>query len=230
MNSDDANLSDLNAMLVAVVLRFLRSKVFLTAIFFASFTYFVVNVFSEGSNAQTYEDIDVHEAGLGRRPLGHVFKWQGPEDANDTTGLKPSTCRNSVQGKALIADQKGYVCSRQNVMSNGCCKPESEGTKQYSCETCHENGCCLIYEHCISCCLHPDKKEVLQGVLNKASGTLNMLLASVADHFDLCLTKCRTSSQSVQHENSYRNPKAKHCYGESPPPLETEGTLINEVR
>ncbi|TNN29364.1 UPF0454 protein C12orf49 [Liparis tanakae] len=25
--------------------------------------------------------------------------------------------------------------------------------------------------------------------------------------------------QSVQHENTYRNPRAKHCYGESPPEL-----------
>lgn len=25
--------------------------------------------------------------------------------------------------------------------------------------------------------------------------------------------------QSVQHENTYRNPQAKYCYGESPPEL-----------
>ncbi len=69
------------------------------------------------------------------------------------------------------------------------------------------------------------QKEVLQDVLGKAAGTLNLLLTSVTDHFELCLTKCRTSSQSVQHENSYRNPRAKHCYGEAPPPLETEGLV-----
>ena len=138
------------------------------------------------------------------------------------------------------------------MLPNGCCKPDTEGTKHFSCETCHNNGCCSIYEYCISCCLQPDKvlqlllqrsvnlalfkciihfilqKEVLQDVLGKAAGTLNLLLASVTDHFELCLTKCRTSSQSVQHENSYRNPRAKHCYGEQPPPLETEGTV--EVR
>jgi hypothetical protein len=70
-----------------------------------------------------------------------------------------------------------------------------------------------------------EQKEVLQDILGKAAGTLNLLLTSVTDHFELCLTKCRTSSQSVQHENSYRNPRAKHCYGEAPPPLETEGTV-----
>lgn len=26
-------------------------------------------------------------------------------------------------------------------------------------------------------------------------------------------------TQSVQHENTYRNPQAKYCYGESPPEL-----------
>lgn len=36
-------------MLTAVILRFLRSKLFLTAIFFASFTYFVVNFYNDVS-------------------------------------------------------------------------------------------------------------------------------------------------------------------------------------
>nr|CAG4650357.1 EOG090X0AGU [Sida crystallina] len=215
-------------MLAAVVLRFLRSKLFLTAIFLASLTYFVLSFYNDGLGvAISDEEVDVHELGSGRRPLGHLFQWQGPEDTNDTD-LRPLSCRNSVQGKALIADDKGYVCSRLNVMPNGCCKPETEGTKRYGCETCSGNGCCSIYEFCISCCLQPEKKQVLQEVLGKAAGSLNLLLASVTDHFELCLTKCRTSSQSVQHENSYRNSRAKHCYGESPPPLETEGTV--EVR
>nr|CAG4648793.1 EOG090X0AGU [Polyphemus pediculus] len=211
-------------MLTAVVLRFFRSKLFLAAIFFASLTYFLVSFHYDGSSLINSNE-DVHELGSGRRPLGHVFQWQDPEDNNNETKSKPSSCRNSVQGKALIADDKGFVCSRQNMMPNGCCKPDTEGTSHYSCETCHNNGCCSIYEYCISCCLQPDKKEVLQDVLGKAAGSLNLLLTSVTDHFELCLTKCRTSSQSVQHENSYRNPRAKHCYGESPPPLETEGTL-----
>lgn len=58
------------------------------------------------------------------------------------------------------------------------------------------------------------QKHVLQNVLGKASE--NVLFASVTDHFELCLAKCRTSSQSVHHENSYRDPRAKHCYGETP--------------
>ena len=39
-----------------------------------------------------------------RRPL-EAFQWQALEDQANSTGLK--TCRNSVQGKSLIADDKG---------------------------------------------------------------------------------------------------------------------------
>nr|CAG4644994.1 EOG090X0AGU [Leptodora kindtii] len=210
-------------MLTAVILRFLRSKIFLTAILIASFTYFILSFSNDALTLVSSGDDGVHELNSGRRPLGHVFQWQDHEDLNDTDS-GPSYCRNSIQGKALISDDRGYVCNRHNVMPNGCCKPETEGTKRYSCETCHDYGCCSIYEYCISCCLQPDKKEFLKNVLGKASGSLNLLLASVTDHFELCLNKCRTSSQSVQHENSYRNPRAKYCYGESPPPFETDRT------
>ena len=53
-------------------------------------------------------DVDVHELGSVRRPLGHVF-WQGAEDNNDTKTNQVKPCRNSVQGKALIADDKGIL-------------------------------------------------------------------------------------------------------------------------
>lgn len=118
-------------MLTAVVLRFIRSKLFLTAIFFASFTYFVVNFYSDvswfstcllfefdhiielnipcfkNSDPGLSNDVDVHELNSGRRPLGHIFQWQGSEISNDSHSNKPISCRNSVQGKALIADDKG---------------------------------------------------------------------------------------------------------------------------
>uniref|UniRef100_A0A0K8RD95 SREBP regulating gene protein n=1 Tax=Ixodes ricinus TaxID=34613 RepID=A0A0K8RD95_IXORI len=57
----------------------------------------------------------------------------------------------------------------------------------------------------------------LQKIMGKASETFKMLVASITDHFELCLTKCRTSSESVHHENSYRDPSAKHCYADEPP-------------
>lgn len=61
------------------------------------------------------------------------------------------------------------------------------------------------------------QKDVLESILKKATEQNNVLFASVSDHFELCLAKCRTNSQSVQHENSYKDPKSKHCYGETAP-------------
>lgn len=58
---------------------------------------------------------------------------------------------------------------------------------------------------------------MLENLLGKATEQNDVLFASVMDHFELCLAKCRTNSQSVQHENSYKDPKAKHCYGEMAP-------------
>lgn len=57
------------------------------------------------------------------------------------------------------------------------------------------------------------QKELLEQVINKASGRQKAVFASVKDHFELCLAKCRTDSHSVQHENKYRDPKSKHCFG-----------------
>ena len=154
------------------------------------------------------------------------------------------SCKNSVQGKVLIADDRGFVCQRKDLQNTGCCDHTSASSKRfvteiccqidsncsqllhrYSCDTCSPSShCCAIYEHCISCCMDPSKKELLSKVMNGAPGpgsaagffsSSSVVYASLDDHFDFCLAKCRTSSHSVQHENSYRDPKMKHCYGET---------------
>lgn len=45
-------------------------------------------------------------------------------------------------------------------------------------------------------------------------------IRSLNDPFELCRYKCRTSSGSVVHENSYRSPAWKYCYGLERPPLQ----------
>lgn len=199
-------------MWAAFFMRIIRKRIVLGIIFALSLTYCVLSFLREGDDTlnNEIETIPV-------RRLDQQFLWHSVKDDVNGSNVKVTTCRNSVQGKVLIVDDRGYVCSRTDILSSGCCNTDSETTKRYSCETCKENGCCSIYEYCISCCLHPDKKNLLQSVLGKASETFNVLFASVTDHFELCLAKCRTSSQSVQHENSYRDPRAKHCYGETPP-------------
>ena len=53
------------------------------------------------------------------------------------------------------------------------------------------------------------RKENLK--LKRGEDILKLRLRSL-DRFQLCLAACRTSSASVQNENTYRNPNAKHCY------------------
>jgi len=51
-------------------------------------------------------------------------------------------------------------------------------------------------------------------------------LRSLSDPFELCRFKCRTSSGSVVHENSYRSPASKYCFGLERPPLQP-GISVN---
>lgn len=151
---------------------------------------------------------------------------------NDTS-VKP--CRNSVQGKFLIVDEKGYMCTTYDILPNGCCNtnklekvailsssvPSVKKTR-YSCKSCNPQGCCEIYEYCVSCCLDPNKIQkkknpILEQIrkenikLRRGEDILKLRLRSL-DRFQLCLAVCRTSSTSVKHENTYKNPNFKHCY------------------
>ena len=191
----------------------IRKRWVLLVIFVLSLIYFIVNTFPSIRGRMASFDSDGDLLAVKKSTVFHWSKF----DRMNSTALK--TCRNSVQGKQLLADEQGYVCERPDLLTGGCCNPQGLTTQHYICESCLDNNCCSVYEHCISCCLQPDKQPLLRKILGKASDTFNHLFASVTDHFELCLAKCRTSSQSVQHENSYRDPKAKYCFGEDPPDL-----------
>jgi len=51
----------------------------------------------------------------------------------------------------------GYICERKDLLVNGCCNVNVPSTKLYSCDSCLPNGCCSVYEYCVSCCLQPSK-------------------------------------------------------------------------
>ncbi|XP_033209741.1 UPF0454 protein C12orf49 homolog [Belonocnema kinseyi] len=163
-----------------------------------------------------------------------LVETNAPGQGNNSESL-PANCRNSIQGKVFIVDEKGYVCYRKDILGSGCCnrdllKPSrdniSTSVKRYSCETCNTAGCCAIYEYCVSCCLHPGKhrlkgkrnadgEEVVVRKEEKKNGkNFDMLKARLRglDRFQYCLAACRTSSASVRHENTYKNPHSKHCY------------------
>ncbi|XP_023097221.2 SREBP regulating gene protein isoform X1 [Felis catus] len=111
-------------------------------------------------------------------------------------------CRNSIQGKHLITDELGYICERKDLLVNGCCNVNVPGTKQYRCDGCLPNGCCSAYEYCVSCCLQPSKQLLLERFLNRAAVAFQNLFMAVEDHFELCLAKCRTSSQMRKKKRS----------------------------
>lgn len=162
------------------------------------------------------------------RKLSQPFNWDSEEetDKNRTSEFAPSTCRNSLQGKNLVADDRGFVCTRTSLLGTGCCNA-NESLGQHDCTSCDLRiSCCTHYEFCISCCLRKEQKPALQQFLKQAAEKNNVLFFSVSDHFELCLAKCRTSSSSVQHENTYRNKSKKYCYGKDAPP--TSSTLDND--
>ncbi|XP_004753362.1 SREBP regulating gene protein isoform X3 [Mustela nigripes] len=147
-------------------------------------------------------------------PGGHGVAPAPPEEVGARPGLR-ALARLLPQQHL----QAGYICERKDLLVNGCCNVNVPGTKQYRCDGCLPHGCCGAYEYCVSCCLQPSKQLLLERFLNRAAVAFQNLFMAVEDHFELCLAKCRTSSQSVQHENTYRDPIAKYCYGESPPEL-----------
>lgn len=60
-------------------------------------------------------------------------------------------------GIKFIVDERGFICSRDDLKSTGCCNIQSDNTHIYSCETCDESiKCCEVFENCVSCCLNPD--------------------------------------------------------------------------
>jgi len=197
---------------IGCLFRCLRKRWVLGLILMISFIYFLasmslINLNEKWAHVAKFVQSE-HDQ---NSSLKNNMNWRLFFNSNNGTALK--TCRNSVQGKVLIADERGYLCQRSDVQPGGCCNAHSQSTTKFNCKECNlRTGCCSVYEHCISCCLLPDKQLMLKNILRKALETYNPIYSSVTDHFELCLTKCRTSSRSVQHENTYKDPKFKHCY------------------
>lgn len=52
----------------------------------------------------------------------------------------------------------GYVCPLSQVLKSGCCQVgANSGHIRFECRSCKGTGCCEVYEHCVSCCMHPNK-------------------------------------------------------------------------
>ena len=59
----------------------------------------------------------------------------------------------------IVVTFPGYVCERKEVKVGGCCDVDAASTQRYMCSSCQNNGCCTTYEHCVSCCMQPEKVQ-----------------------------------------------------------------------
>ncbi|XP_013845795.1 UPF0454 protein C12orf49 homolog isoform X3 [Sus scrofa] len=181
--------------------RLLRKRWVLALVFGLSLVYFLTSTFKQEERAVRDRNL------LQVQDHDQPIPWKVQFNLGNSS--RPSNqCRNSIQGKHLITDELGYVCERKDLLVNGCCNVNVPGTKQYCCDGCLSNGCCSAYEYCVSCCLQPSKQLLLERFLNRAAVAFQNLFMAVEDHFELCLAKCRTSSQSCAVIRSSVLPKA----------------------
>jgi hypothetical protein len=128
-----------------IIVRLLRKRIVLALIFTLSFTYCLLSLIrdrnhvkSMSANLYEYEsDVDIDQFHI-RLKLNESIQQnlnlnQDMNNDNNGSGLK---CRNSIQGKVLIADDRGFVCHRKDVLLTGCCDETNTNTKLYSCDTC----------------------------------------------------------------------------------------------
>ncbi|KAM7359774.1 SREBP regulating gene protein [Cochliomyia hominivorax] len=198
----------------AALTRLLKRRLIYIVLLLILLIYTVTKVFHKRSNLHLLESNDFTVERT--RPLiwrtfeEHVL----PDELDYRTNAPDVTCQNTIQGKFLITDDRGFVCNADHMLSNGCCNVEKPSTQYYTCETCDNSTyCCGIYEYCVSCCLHPEKRPILELALEVIKGRQAMLYAQVNDQFELCVAKCRTNSHSVEHENRYRDIEHRFCYG-----------------
>jgi len=114
-------------------------------------------------------------------------------------------CRSTFIRPHLAVDDEGYVCDRKLAFDNRgsqCCGKRTPAT-QHTCKQCDkDSGCCLEYEHCVSCCLHSSNQANLKA----------------GDVWEQCIDRCRTSAKTIEGVwNGYRT-DLKHCYGAGDPP------------
>ncbi|VFQ87623.1 unnamed protein product [Cuscuta campestris] len=117
-------------------------------------------------------------------------------------------CRTTVQGRYLIADDRGNVCDSLSVdPQSRCCNGKGE---QFSCHGCNLLAqCCNSYEYCVSCCLDPSRTP--KELALKVKIAKPVTAANYSSVFEFCMGRCRHNSESVVHENAYLG-DFHHCF------------------
>ena len=136
-------------------------------------------------------------------------------------------CMNTVQGELLLTDDRGYVCPVEDIdTTTGCCL---RGTGPHTCAGCDmKSKCCILYETCVSCCMHPKEKAS-----ERMGNEYRVRHRSSTGHFDtafeFCRGMCRTTKDCTLHENGYRS-DFKYCFNEDgvPPKVFPRDPLPNK--
>ncbi|KAA0198436.1 hypothetical protein FBUS_09978, partial [Fasciolopsis buskii] len=146
------------------------------------------------------------------------------------TYRQQSHCRHTQQHPFDVVDDLGVWCHRSSLLPHGCCpspdfensssssasarsSPNNTVSARFVCDRCDRNRCCSTYEFCVSCCLKPSNIPLWREVFGQALHFRQRHLLLATSPFELCLAKCRTSSLSVHHENTYRDSSKKNCFG-----------------
>lgn len=117
-------------------------------------------------------------------------------------------CRFTKPVTSLVTDDQGFLCSRTHTHPQTKCCIRTPPTMRYSCASCDHSLCCSHYEQCVSCCMSPSRANLRLPV----HSTPFLRRYALKDDFELCSALCRSSSQSLLHENAYRH-NNHHCFG-----------------
>lgn len=118
-----------------------------------------------------------------------------------------------MPNRTYVADDAGKVCTwEERDPWTGCC----EGGEQHICERCTKQGCCDVFEQCVSCCLGRAEqmawKDQPRIIGRPDKGEWN-------NPFDFCSNACRTKPGVTVHENAYRS-TYRFCFNQTDePPL-----------
>ncbi|RYE97138.1 MAG: DUF2054 domain-containing protein [Methanobacteriota archaeon] len=142
------------------------------------------------------------------------------------------TCDSVAVQEERMVDERGEACSMYDAEEDGCCPPPpavdnavdaqaaeeaARQRQQQACRACSPLfQCCPEFEACMTCCLSPAHLQLRHDVHIAASshplyriGVLHPVYAGVPSlagqrNLTLCAQRCRTSSSSTLHENTYR--------------------------
>eukprot|EP00037_Helgoeca_nana_P029672 m.357666 g.357666 ORF g.357666 m.357666 type:complete len:215 (+) comp28026_c1_seq20:2150-2794(+) len=160
-----------------------------------------------------------HTDHTGDSPLSVVMEvGGGGGTVNGGVGRPGTVCRHAQNSPVQAVDSNGRVCHPTSLQASGCCRIPlaiTNETRPFSCVGCTNHKCCSNYARCVACCSGPKHAHDMSAIIS-ARPTARLLLKRLEkpqSQFEWCMLLCRTNSRSTQHQNKFRNPTERHCFG-----------------